>query len=393
MPPTSSQSTATANPRRTLAFVINSLGAGGAERALANILNAAGARRERFDIHLVLLDDEPQMRVMPDWVTLHVLDGRGSLPRSVVALTRLLKRLRPALTVSLLVRANLSAALAARLAGCPVIVCERMHLSSHLEGRYAGWRLPVAKALPRLIYPLADRILGVSSEVAEDLVQTFGAPPQRTDVIYNPYDLEAVQRAAAAAPAVQLPPRYMVAVARLVAAKNVAQLVRCHLASVVETDLVILGDGPERANLQRMIQAAPGGERIHLLGFTPDPFPIVARAEAYLSASRNEGFPNAMVEAMILGLPVLVSDCRSGPSEILARTPGRVARDGLFEGAYGLLFPEDDDDALVAGLHKLSIRAARERYGALALARANDFRAEIVAERYWSTFEALAAPA
>jgi glycosyltransferase involved in cell wall biosynthesis len=375
-------------PRPVLAFVINSLGSGGAERALATILEAAGPRRDRFDIHLILLDDEPPMRAMPSWVVQHVLRARGGLLRSVLALTRLLAKLRPALTISLLVRANLSAALASRILGRPVVICERMHLSSHLKGRYHGWRLAVAKALPRLLYPLATHILGVSSEVAGDLMETFGAPADRTSVIYNPYDLDGIRAAGRAAPKMMLPPRFMVAVGRLVAAKNVEQLIRCHAAAAVEPDLVILGDGPERAALARA-----AGDRVHFLGFTEDPFPVVARAEAYLSASRNEGFPNAMVEAMVLGVPVLVSDCRSGPSEILADVPGRVATTGLVDAPYGLLFAEGDDEALIAGLRTLADPEIRRRHAEQAQRRSEQFSVEIIAEKYWAMFEALAARA
>jgi glycosyltransferase involved in cell wall biosynthesis len=378
--------------KRVIAFVINSIGAGGAERALATILEAAGARRDRFDIHLVLLDDEPPMRPMPDWVVRHVLDSRGDLLRSVVGLTRTLRPLRPALTVSLLVRANLSTALAARAAGSPSILCERMHLSSHLEDRYRGWRLATAKALPRLLYPLATKVLGVSSEVAEDLVERFGVAREAAGVIFNPYDLERIRAEAQAPLPTALPDRFLLGVGRFVPAKNFDQLIECYLASGVEPDLVLMGDGPERPRLEQLIARRNAGARVRLLPYQANPFPVMAGAEAYVSASRNEGFPNAMVEAMALGVPVVASDCRSGPSEILAGVAHRVATTGLVEAPHGVLVPEGDGDALIQAMHLMADAPTRRAYGERAKLRSWDFRAELVAEQYWSLFETLARP-
>ena len=128
-----------------IVFIINSLGLGGAERALSNILQAT-PKREEFDIHVVLLDTEKENRVMPDFVTVHRLDSRRSLLRSIYLLSRTLAALKPNLCVSLLVRSNVANVIVNRLFNRrPAIICERMHLSSHLALQFNGLKLTISK--------------------------------------------------------------------------------------------------------------------------------------------------------------------------------------------------------------------------------------------------------
>jgi glycosyltransferase involved in cell wall biosynthesis len=374
-----------ARPR--IAFVINSIGYGGAERALAEVLAAAPAgRHER---HLVLLDREPERRAMPPVEGRHVLDGKGSMVRSARRLHGLFRELRPDLVVSFLIRANVaSVAAARRLPPMRVAVCERMHTSSHLALRHSGPRLWAARLLPRLAYPRADAVLAVSEGVAGDLAARFGVPRARIEVIPNPYDLAALRAAGAAAPAVALPPDgFLVASGRLVAAKDMAGLIDAHARSKTERPLVILGEGPERAALERLA-ADRGRGRVLLPGYAANPHAIVSRAHVYLSASLNEGFPNAMVEAMALAVPVVATDCPSGPAEILGAGAGPPGS-GPVEAPAGLIVPTRDPLALAEAIRFLEDPARRARLSAAAATRAGDFTASVVAARYWQAFDRL----
>jgi glycosyltransferase involved in cell wall biosynthesis len=376
--------------RKRIVFVINSIGFGGAERALVNLLDAAGARRDQYDVHLVLLDDDPEMRETPAWPTKHVLDSRGSLLRTLRLLTPLLVRLRPALVVSFLVRANVATALAARWIGFPAIVCERMHLSSHLAGRYRGAVLWATRLAPRMAYRSARAVLGVSTGVTEDLVRNFGVSPDRAQTIFNPYDLEAIRRDAVQPPEIALPDRFIVAVGRLEPSKNFGQLIEAFIEARLPMSLVILGEGSERSALEAAVAKAGAQERILLPGYVRNPFAIVARAEFFAASSRNEGFPNAMVEAMVLGKPVVATDCPSGPAEILA---GVVSLDSAVpvDAAYGVLVPEGSVAALAEGLTRMADPARARLYAGRAAERASAFDRGVVAERYWALFDAVAA--
>ena len=113
-------------------LVINSIGYGGAERALVNLLSKPSFYSE-FDVHVALLDDEPIVRTLPDNITLHQLESKRGLFRSFINLMRLQRECKPDLCVSFLVRANVvNAALKLASRNRKVVLCERMHLSLSL---------------------------------------------------------------------------------------------------------------------------------------------------------------------------------------------------------------------------------------------------------------------
>ncbi|HEU0066389.1 MAG TPA: glycosyltransferase [Sphingomonas sp.] len=370
-----------------IVFVINSIGSGGAERALDTILRAAGDRQSRYEMHLVLLDREPEMRVLPALDGRHCLDTGGSLWRSVVALDRLLARLKPDLVVSLLVRANLATAIAGRRHAGATVLCERMHLGSHLAGRYRGVAHAVLRLLPRLLYPRADRVLAVSEGVRDDLIEGFGLDHALVAAIPNGYDLDAIAAAGARPASIDLPDRYAVAVGRLVAAKGFALLVEAWRMAQPAPMLLILGEGPERAALAARIAAAGLSEHIRLLGFLGDPFPIVARAQFLVSASHNEGFPNGIAEAMALSRPIVATDCPSGPAELLGAASGAAGE--VVVAPHGLIVPDGDAVALAAAVRMMADAATRERLADAARARMDDFTVAAIAGRYWAMFDAL----
>jgi glycosyltransferase involved in cell wall biosynthesis len=369
--------------RRRILFVINSIGSGGAERALDTILRAGGDRLARYEAHLVLLDDKPEMRNMFPLDGRHCLDAGGGLIASVARLRRLLRRLQPDLVVAFLPRANLAAA----LSGGPWrrILCERMHMGSHLAGRYQGWRLATIQQLMRAAYARATLVLGVSQGVSDDLIATFAAPADRVLTINNPYDLELIAAQAEKLPSIALPPNFLVAVGRLVAAKGFADLIRAYAMADPALPLLILGEGPDRAALAAQIQEACLSKRILMPGFLDDPWSVVGRARALLSASYNEGFPNAIAEALALGRPVLATDCPSGPAELLGAKAGAAGL--VVEAPAGLIVPTGDIAALARGIAMLDDPALRARLCKTGMARMRNFKAERIAKQYWQVFD------
>lgn len=377
---------ATTAPRRIL-FVINSLAGGGAERVMTTLLRHSAQWRGRYEMALALLDEEPAAYAPPDWIEVHRLDTKFRLTSGVARLRTLVRETRPDLIVSFLTRANVAAVAAAAGTGTPVVISERVNTLAHLPGGLAGL---AGRAMVRLAYPRAARVIAVSQGVADDLTARFAVPGERISVLSNPVDGEAI-RARAAAPAADIPEApYVVAMGRLVSNKNFALLIDAFAASGLPGRLLILGEGPERGALERRIAELGLADRILLPGFSDNPFPAIAAAHAYVLPSNAEGFPNGLVEAMTLGVPVIATDCPSGPSEILAeRAPGQTT--GLDLAAHGLLVPCDDRDALAEALRRLRDPALRDRYAGAAARRARDFAVDAAVARYWAVIEAAAA--
>lgn len=366
------------SPSPRLLFVINSLEGGGAERVMANLV--AGIRRElpEAEITLALLDNRPEKHAIPDSIHVVRFNCDGSVASSVQRLTLFARAYRPEVIVSFLTRANIAAVLAARAANARCIISERVHTSSHFgSGISAG----VYKAAVRRVYRHADTIVSVSDGVARDLADCFGIPGDRLVTINNPVDGPAIERAANEVSPLDLPEEFALAVGRLVPNKNFSMLIEAYAQADIEPHLVILGEGPERRRLEALAKSLGVADRVHLPGYVENPYPVMRRAALYVSASNAEGFPNAMVEAMALGRPVVATDCHSGPSEILARQPeGGI--DAMTRAEHGILVPPDDKDQMALGLREMMQSETREHYSAQARERAATFDAQSVIQRY-----------
>jgi N-acetylgalactosamine-N,N'-diacetylbacillosaminyl-diphospho-undecaprenol 4-alpha-N-acetylgalactosaminyltransferase len=373
-----------AQARRRVLFVINSLAGGGAERVMTSLIAASADRRDRYDMALALIDDEPRHYPVPDWLEVHQLDGRMSLPRSIRAVERVTRRWQPDVTLSFLTRANIATTLAALLHRHPAIISERANTSGHFKPGLSG---RVAKGLIRATYPRATRMIAPSAGIAEDLVSAFGVRERRIATIANPVDAPRIRALAREAAAPPVAGRYAVAVARLAPSKNVGLLVDALAASGSDLSLVILGQGPERARIEARIAAHGLGDRVVMPGFVANPYPLVAGAACYLSASNGEGFPNGLVEALALGVPAAMTNCASGPSEILADMR-RQDVPGLYEGRYGILVPPNHVDAMARAIAMVSEPARAEALAAAGPGRADEYSVEAATDRYWQVIEA-----
>ena len=127
---------------------------------------------------------------------------------------------------------------------------------------------------------------------------------------------------------------------RLAPVKDYQGLVRA-LAIVSrsrDARLVILGEGPERPRLESLVGELGLGERVALPGFRPNPYNYMARAALFVLSSLSEALPTALIEALALGTPVVATNCKSGPKEVLQ------------EGRYGSLVPVGDPAALAEAI-------------------------------------------
>jgi GalNAc-alpha-(1->4)-GalNAc-alpha-(1->3)-diNAcBac-PP-undecaprenol alpha-1,4-N-acetyl-D-galactosaminyltransferase len=304
-------------------LVIGSLGCGGAERALIDMANHW--KGLDWDVTLATwsgseIPDFYEIDSRIDRVTLaaHLASARvsrfGAL-RSIIIRTRKLRRLvaekQPDAVLSFIDVSNVLTILASAALRVRVVVSERTNPGQN-QTISQLW-----KSLRRLTYRWAGAVVAQTNDAARWLDSQCGV---RSLVIPN-----AIRRMREV-DAIREP--LILAIGRLTREKGVDTLLRAFAqlsGKFHEWRLVIAGDGPERSALICLREQLNLSERVDFVGEIRDVESWLARASLVVHASRREGFPNAVLEAMAMGAPVICTDCRSGPSDIIEdRVNGRL---------------------------------------------------------------------
>lgn len=329
-----------------VALAIPELVGGGAERVFVDLAEGLVTRGADVDIVVVrgggdLVDQVPAgVRV--------VALGRRETVQCVPALRRYLRRERPEGLVSALSHMNLAAILAARTSGfAGTVVVTQHNTLSVATGHATTARERHMARLLRVGYRWADRVVAVSTGVADDLAVTAHIPRSRIDVAYNPVIFDRLRLRSVESLvhpwADDASFRLLVAAGRLTAQKDFAGLLRALALLDPSHRLVLLGDGPERAALQQLAAELGLADRVLFAGFVANPYPWFRRADVFVMSSAWEGLPTVLIEALAFSAPIVATDCPSGPREILA------------EGRWGALVPVGRPELLahaveVAGL-------------------------------------------
>jgi len=247
----------------------------------------------------------------------------------------------------------------------------------------------LVKALVRWTYPKAEKIIAVSPGVADDLVDAFGVPKQKIVVIANPIDAESIQQAATAAgPAAPGGEPFVAAMGRLVPNKNFALLIEAFARAKIGGRLVILGEGGERESLVKLIRERGLEGSVDLPGFSSNPFPVLRDARFFVLPSNAEGFPNALLEAMSVGLPVISTNCLSGPSEVLADMAREAVPQPIHFAEHGIIVSTNAPDAMAEAMQALTDQKRRDHYAQKAQARAMAYSVTRAKDNYWTVLRA-----
>lgn len=327
---------------RFAVFAPNMAG-GGAERAALQL--AAGLTERGFTTDLVLAAAEgPRMAEVPDGV--EVVDlGAQRVLTSLPALVRYLRRAKPDAMVSVLDHANIVALWARRLAGYPkqLAVVEQNNLSQAAKhGKSRRDRM-----MPRIanrFYPWADYVVGVSEGVIDDLrLHVKTVPDDRFRVIYNPIVTPELLEMAGKPPThpwVDRGEPVFVAAGRLRPQKNFPMLLQAfkRVRSERPARLIILGEGPDRGQLETLIESLALEDDVDLHGYDSNPYAYYSRSTAFVLSSLWEGLPTVLIEALSCGAPVIATDCPNGPKEILDN------------GRHGRLVPVGDADTFASAM-------------------------------------------
>jgi glycosyltransferase involved in cell wall biosynthesis len=287
-------------------------GIGGSERHLLALLPALAERG--LDVAFVGLDD-PSWDAADFYGALRVPSLRLPSPRDVdpVLLARLVRDLRADVVHTHLVHADLYGGIAAALRG------SRLVSTKHNDDPF---RLGPFRFVERGLGRLAERVVAITDALRRFTVEQVGIPAGKVETIH--YGLDDLPEPWGENPPDDVPAdaRVLLAVSRLTPQKGVDLAVQALASLPEDTVLVVLGDGPERATLERLSRELGVNRRVFLLGRVPDVAAWLRRASVFVHPARWEGFGLAVLEAMLAGLPVVATDVSSLPELVVDAETG-----------------------------------------------------------------------
>ena len=271
----------------------------------------------------------------------------------------------------------------------------------------------------RLFCRKSDQVLSCSKEIMRELSCDFHY--DRSSYIYNPLDVKGIQEMSREQiddfpfPQAQDGHRLqiLISVGRNDYIKGFWHLIKAFsilAASHPQARLIIMGAG-DFTKYEEMARQLGIGDRVAFPGVRKNPFPYVAASDLYVLSSNHEGFPNALLEAMALGRPVIAADCRTGPREILLseeelnrvqeESPDGASVKDTLDGTYGVLVPDmdahedpdaahitrEDQDLACEMIRMLDNPARMKEYGEKAGERAEIYQPERYREDLKRIFE------
>jgi len=324
-----------------LAFFTHNLGLGGAQRVIVNLTTELAERGRDVEIVLVEKRGELLADVHED-VPVIDLDTEPFIP-AVLDLRRYLKRRRPDVLLSTVNTANLMAILAVKTTRTGTRHVVRMaNTPSKKAQEYDGkWTDRLIPYLMKALYPLGNEFITISEGLADDLVSNYHVDRDDITVIYNPCVtdemLEKGKEPIKCEWLFEPEIKVILGVGSLSQQKDFQTLIQAFTAVREQDDqyrLVIVGEGPQREELETLCDNLGVDDDVALPGEVTNPYPYFSNADLFVLSSRWEGFGIVTVEALAFGTPVVATDCPHGPREILEN------------GKYGTLVPIRDLEAL-----------------------------------------------
>ncbi len=372
-------------PERKILFVLPANTFGGAERVTLNVIKGIQSfepillTQEQMNkfyspLGIKIYNFESYNCIMPD-ICLRTIISYSKAIHSVS------KLVQPAIIFSVMHFASLFATLARDLFFLKVPVVASIHgtYSSHFKSvnRFPSFK---EKLLIRYSLQRFENVIVPSAGIKSDIVSHFRVSDKKFKVIYNGFDLEWIRSCSyEKIPLIKDCP-WIVTASRLGPPKDFTMLLQAFriIRNQMKAKLLIIGEGPYENKIREEITVLKLDGDVHMTGFQENPFKYIARSDIFVLSSLSEGLPGAVIEAMALDVPVISTDCPSGPGEIIQN------------GHSGILVPVGDYQALASAcLSVLSDRELRECLSAGAHERADFFSIQRMHREYNEYFASL----
>ncbi|OLF37265.1 glycosyl transferase [Psychrobacter sp. C 20.9] len=330
---------------KKVALYIPSMNGGGAERVMLALANGLAEKDILVDLVLNRVDG-PYIKDASPKVNIVNL-GTSRVLNSIIPLSKYLYKEKPDAILSAMNYVNIATILAQLISGSNTKVVFSEHCDLTESKKNLGrMKSTLVTSLMRWAYKKPHAIIAVSDGVAHSLVNEINIGRNKITTIYNPiFSKDLVKRSKEPLSHCwtkegSLP--LIMGVGRLTHQKDFETLIHAFkkVREKKDCNLMILGEGKLRSELEQLINNLDLNDSVQLPGFVDNPYAWMSHADLFVLSSIYEGFGNVLVEAMACGTPVVSTDCPSGPSEILA------------DGLWGELVPPRNSNLLAQAIIK-----------------------------------------
>ena len=368
--------------KKNISILTYSLASGGAERVISILINKL---HKTFNITLFLLNDTLFYDI-PDSIKIIYLDQSKPNEHGIIKLFKIpflalkYKKLNTSpISVSFMYRPNYINVLA-HLFGMKskTIINERSFPSYKKSHGLPG---KINLILINWLYKRAEKVVTNALISKYDLQKNFNVKHATT--IYNPFNINQITLKSQQNIKFNPTQFSFITIGRLDEEKNQTLMIKA--MSHISGTLYIIGHGHLEKKLKKLIKHNQLESKVILLGKQKNPFQYLAKADCFLLTSNCEGFPNALVEALACNLPVISTDCQSGPREILAPNSDIFTQltDTIEYGEYGILTPVNNETQLIKAMNAIMMNTElQKKYSQKAQTRAQDFDATKIIKKY-----------
>lgn len=321
-------------------FLINTLGGGGAERVLVNLVN--NMNREKYDITVETMFDDGVNRDLLD-PNIKYISKKAPCPRGIAYLFRMFSEKQ---LYRFFIKDNNYDIVVAYMHGAPVKViagCDTgktkkiawLHYGEPKTGTFFDFWFHKKKAFEA--YRKCDAIVGVSKSVV-DAFRGYTGICNSLHVLYNTNDVKKIRNMSREqVKSIKKDDKLIIcSVGRICDQKGYDRLLRVTSRLIGEgypLEVIIVGEGEKRQELRDMVRQEKAEKWFHMVGYCDNPYPYVASSDLFVCSSREEGLSTAVTEAVILGVPVISTDV-SGAREILGDNEYGLVCENSEQGLY-----------------------------------------------------------